>query len=97
MTGDMLGLWVSGQINSPTDDLTEDEVWNFGDEGLIAEDGQVDQRPTFCAPTDQILTNHAVNQLDAAIPFESRPSNYGIDIFVKAKEILSSSTYGESQ
>ena len=22
-------LWVSGQINSPTDDLTEDEVMNF--------------------------------------------------------------------
>ena len=90
-------LWVSGQINSPTDDLTEDKVLNFGVEGLIAEDSQVDHRPTFCAPTDQILTNHAVNQLDAAIPFESRPSNYGIDNFVKAKEILSSSTYGDSQ
>ena len=82
-------LWVSGQINSPTDDLTEDEVLNFGVEGMIAEDCQVDQRP--------ILTNHAVNHLDAAIPFESRPSNYGIYNFVKAKEILSSSTYGDSQ
>ena len=30
--------WVFGQINSPTDDLTEDEVLNFGVEGLIAED-----------------------------------------------------------
>ena len=54
-------LWVSRQMNSPTDDLTEDEVLNFGAEGLIDEDGQVDQRLTFCAPTDQILTNHAVN------------------------------------
>ena len=35
-------LWVSGQINSPTDDLTEDEVLNFGVEGLIAEDVQID-------------------------------------------------------
>ena len=31
-------VWVFGQINSPTDDLTEDEVLNFGVEGLIAED-----------------------------------------------------------
>ena len=90
-------LWVSGQIDSPIDDLKEDRVLNFGVEGLIAEDGQVDQRSTFCAPTDQMLTNHAVNQLDAAIPFESRPSNYEIDNFVTAKEILSSSTYGDSQ
>ena len=78
----------------------EDEVLHFGVEGLIAEYGQFDQRLTFCAPTDQILTNYAVNQLNAAIPFESRPSNYGIDNFVEAKEILtraSSSTYGDSQ
>ena len=54
-------LWVSRQMNSPTDDLTEDEVLNFGAEGLIDEDGEVDQRLTFCAPTDQILTNYAVN------------------------------------
>ena len=73
---------------------------NFGVEGLIAENDQIDCRPTFCAPTDQILTNRAVNQLHTAIPFESRPSNYGIDNFIKAKEILSrtsSSTYGDSQ
>ena len=96
----LIRLWVSGQINSPTDDLTEDEVLKFGVEGLISEDDQTDRRPTFCAPTDQILTNIAVSQLDTAIPFESRPSNYGIDNFIKAKEILSrtsSSTYGDSQ
>ena len=93
-------LWVLGEISSPTDDLTEDEVLNFRVEGLIAENGQIDCRPTFCAPTDQILTNHAVNQLDTAISFESRLSNYQIDNFIKAKEILSrrsSSTYGDSQ
>ena len=93
-------LWVSGQINYPNDDLTEDKILNFGVEGLIAEDDQTDRRPTFCAPTDQILTNHAVSQLDTAIPFESRPSNYGIDNFIKGKEVLSrtsSSTYGDSQ
>ena len=37
-----IGFWVSGKINSPTDDLTEDEVLNFGVEGLIAEDYQID-------------------------------------------------------
>ena len=46
-------LWVSGQIYSPTDDLTEDKVLNFGVEGLIAENDQIDCWPTFCAPTDQ--------------------------------------------
>ena len=54
---------------------------------MIAEDDQIDRRRTSCAPTDQILTNHAVNQLDTATPFESRPSSYGIDNFIKAKEI----------
>ena len=34
-------LWISGQINYPTDDLTEDEVLNLGVEGLIAEDDQI--------------------------------------------------------
>ena len=46
----------------------------------------------------QILTNHAVNH--TAIPFESRPSNYGTANFIKAKEILSrtsSSTDGNPQ
>ena len=57
-----------GQINSPTDGLTEDEVLNFGVEDLIADDDQIYRRPFFCAPTDQILTNHAVNQLNPAIP-----------------------------
>ena len=36
-------LWVSGQINSPTDKLTEDEVLDFGFEDLIAEDDQIDR------------------------------------------------------
>ena len=113
MPGDMLGQSIAyrllkllqyvsryRQINSPTDDLTEDKVLKFGVEGLIPEDDQIDHWPTFCAPTDQILTNIAVSQLDTAIPFESRPSNYGTDNFIKAKEILSgtrSSTYGDSQ
>ena len=89
-----------GQINSPTDDLTEDDILNFGAEGLIAGEGQVDRRPTFCASTYLIPTKHSVNQLDAAILFESRTSNYGIDNFVKPKEILirvSSSTCGNSK
>ena len=55
MPGDMLGQsiayallkllqYVSGYrgINFPTDDLTEDELLNFGVEGLITEDGQID-------------------------------------------------------
>ena len=36
-------FWVSGQINSPTDKLTEDEVLDFGFEDLIAEDDQIDR------------------------------------------------------
>ena len=71
-----------GQISSSTDDLMEHKILNFGVEGQTAEDSQVDQQPTSCAPNDQILTNYTVNQLNAAIPFESRRSNYGIDSFV---------------
>ena len=75
-------LWALGQISYSTDDLMEDKILSFGVEGQIAEDGQVDQQPTSCAPTAQILTNYTVNQLNAAIPFEPRRSNYGIDNFV---------------
>ena len=55
MPGDMLGQSITyrllkllqyvsryRQINSPTDDLTEDKVLKFGVEGLIPEDDQID-------------------------------------------------------
>ena len=38
----LIRLWVPRQINCPTDDLTVDEVLNFGVEGLISEDVQID-------------------------------------------------------
>ena len=43
-------------LHARTDDLAEDEVLSFGVEDLIAEDGRVDRGPTFCPPTDLILT-----------------------------------------
>ena len=93
-------LWVLWQVNSLTDDLTEDEVLHFRVEGLIAGEGQVDRLTNFCAPTNRILTKYSAKQLDAVILFESRTSNYGTDNFVKAKEKLiraNSSTCGDSR
>ena len=39
-----LRLWVAGQINCPLDEMSEDQLRNFGVEGILA-DEEVDERP----------------------------------------------------
>ena len=79
-------LWVAGQINCPLDDMNKDQVRNSGVEGILTVE-EVDERPIITSPTD-ILTEIVLTQLNADVPFESKPENYGINNFVKAKEII---------
>ena len=81
-----LCLWVAGQINCPLDDMSEDQLRNFGVEGILT-DEEVDMRPIITSPTDN-LREIVLTQVNAEVPFESKPENYGINKFIKAKEIL---------
>ena len=82
----LLRLWVAAQINCLLDDMSEDQLCNFRTEGVLT-DEEVDERPIITSPTD-ILTEIVLTQLNAEVPFESKPENYGINNFIKAKEII---------
>ena len=76
-----LRLWVAGQINCPLDDMKVQRA-----EGILT-DEEVDEKPIITSPTD-ILTEIVLTQLNAEVPFESKPENYEINNFIKAKEII---------
>ena len=49
-----LHLHVSGlQVNCPLDDMSEDQLRNFGVEGILT-DEEVDIRPIITSPTDNL-------------------------------------------
>ena len=81
-----LRLWAAGQINCPLDLMSEDQLRNFGVEGILT-DEEIDERPIITSPTD-ILTEIVLTQLNAEVPFESKPENYEINNFIKAREIV---------
>ena len=62
-------LWVAGQISCPLDDMSEDQLRNFGVEDILI-DEEVDERPIITSPTD-ILTEIVLTQVNAEVPFES--------------------------
>ena len=47
----------------------------------------VDKRPIITTPKD-ILPETVLTQLNAEVLFESKPENYGINNFMKTKEII---------
>ena len=67
--------------------MREDQLCNFRVEGILT-DEEFDDRPIITSPTDNILTEIVLNQLNADVPFESKPENYGINNFIKVKEII---------
>ena len=81
-----LRLWVAGQINCPLNHMSEGQLRNFGVE-VILTDEEIDERPIITLLTD-ILTEIVFTQLNAEVPFESKPENYGINNFIKVKEIV---------
>ena len=73
-------------MNCPLDDMDEDQLHNLRVEGTLT-DEEVDERPIITSPTD-ILTEIVLTQLNAEVPFESKRENYGINKFIKSKEII---------
>ena len=56
-------------------------------EGILT-DEEFDERPIITSPTDNILTEIVVTRLKVEVHFESKPENYGINNFIKVKEII---------
>ena len=79
-------VWVASQINCPLDDMSKDQLRNFGVEGILT-DEEVDEKPIITSPID-ILTEIVLTQLNAEVSFESKPENYGINNLIKVKEII---------
>ena len=66
-----LRLWVAYQIKCPLDHVSEEQLRNFEVEGIL-KDGESDERPIITSSTD-ILTEIVLTQLNAEVPFESKP------------------------
>ena len=66
--------------------MSKDQLRNFGEEGILTNE-HVDERSIITSPTD-ILTEIVLTQQNAEVPYESKPENYGINNFIKAKEII---------
>ena len=82
-----LRFLVSGQIHCALDDMSEDQLCNFRVEGILT-DEEFDDRSVITSPTDNILTEIVITLLNLEVPFESKPENYGINNFIKVKEII---------
>ena len=56
----------------------------------ILVDEEVDEKPIITSPTNNILTQIVLTQLNAEVPSkpESKPENYRINNFIKAKEVI---------
>ena len=60
-----LHLYVSGlQKHCPLDDMSEDQLCSFRVEGILT-DEEFDERSIITLPTDNILTEIALTQLNA--------------------------------
>ena len=60
-----LHLYVSGlQMHCPLDDMSEDQLCSFRVEGILT-DEEFDERSIITLPTDNILTEIALTQLNA--------------------------------
>ena len=86
----LIGRWVSGQMNCPVEnDILPSELEMYGVEGVITDEFVADNWLLFSASTEELLTNDILNILKHEIPYSNFPSNYGIERFLKAKELIS--------
>ena len=71
--------------------MSIDQLHTFEVEGILTNE-EVDEWPTITSPTG-ILTQIVLTQLNAEVPFESKPEHYGINNFIKANEIITLFTW----
>ena len=83
-------LWVSGQLQNPVGiDLSSAEIDCYGVEGVLHDDGVEDSRPIFEAPVT--LSDHCSQSLRSQIPTNWASSNYGMEVYLKARDIVETS------
>ena len=69
------------------DDMTEDQLHNFGVEGILTNE-EIMERKIITSPADNILTGIVFTKLNSEVPFEAKPESYGINNFIKTKKII---------
>ena len=82
-------LWLSSQMQNPVGlQISEEDLAYYGTEGFTDNDQQeIDNRPTLNPPTLQ-LSEHCLVQLQSNVPENSISSNYGIDLYMNALQIV---------
>ena len=86
-------LWVAGQLQNPVGiELRSEDIPYYGVEGFINDNevGFDSDRPVFDPPSFQ-LSNNCRQQLNIEISPTWTSSNFGIDLYLKALNIVKSS------
>ena len=82
-------LWVSEQMNCPVEnDILPSKLEMYGVEGVITNEFVADNLSIFSASVEELLTNDLLNILKHEILYSNCPPNYGIESFLKAKELI---------
>ena len=80
-------MWLSGQLNCPVDEpVTDYEL--YGVEGITEDGNDTNSRTIYDEQPSQIISLQLMDRLEAEIPFDSTPFNYGIDNFQKARDTI---------
>ena len=81
-------LWLSAQMQNPVGiELSAEEIIEYGMEGEDMDDHDGDSRPIFVAPTE-VLNERCIEHLHYEIPVQWTSNNFGIDIYLRALDII---------
>ena len=85
-------LWVSGQINSTSDDdVGPEQLLHYGVEGVIGSNENETantEDPIFCSSSEEVITDGVLSGLQREVSFQSHPEYYGTGRFIKAKTLI---------
>ena len=82
-------MWVSGQISCPLEiELTEQEQYFYGVEGVINEAAVDKTKPIYFSTTSDIINGDLLERMRFEKPFNSLPINYDIEKFMGVKSLI---------
>ncbi|CAB3995481.1 uncharacterized protein LOC110446871 [Paramuricea clavata] len=83
-----LRMWVAGQLQNPMGiELTIDEIDNYGVDGNIDDSAVDNERPIFYPPSF-VVPEACQHILDNEAPATGSSTNFGIDIYLRALNII---------
>ncbi len=83
-----LRMWVAGQLQNPMGiELTIDEIDNYGADGNIDDSTEDNERPIFYPPSF-VVPEACQHILDNEAPATGSSTNFGIDIYLSALNII---------